>query len=137
LIYLDSSALVRMIAPEPESTELSDWIRDNQEHGTVTSAMSKADVTRTFRETGAAAEELARNVLEHIDSVPVEDGVLNAAAGMDGGMDLLGAVHLASALRMGDQLHAFVSYDAGLLEAAERAGLTTASPGRRQAGTQG
>jgi uncharacterized protein len=39
------------------------------------------------------------------------------------------AIHLASACKIKDSLHAYVSYDPVLLEAAQQSGLTTASPG--------
>ena len=40
----------------------------------------------------------------------------------------LDAIHLASALRMGDQLTSFVTYDRRLADAAIAAGLTVDSP---------
>ena len=61
MIYFDSSALIKMIAPEPESQALSQWIRDRWEQPRVTSALSKVDVLRNFREQGPAADIARRH----------------------------------------------------------------------------
>ncbi len=46
----------------------------------------------------------------------------------------LDAIHLASALDMGADLEAFVTYDARLAAAARDAGLTVVSPGAQLTG---
>ena len=57
------------------------------------------------------------------------DRVLFAAAQLDPvGIGSLDAIHLATALRLGDDLAAFVSYDTRRIEAAEALGLPVASP---------
>lgn len=45
----------------------------------------------------------------------------------------LGALHLASALRMRDQLTSFVTYDRRLADGARNAGLTVNTPTRQVA----
>jgi len=44
------------------------------------------------------------------------------------GLRSLDAIHLASALTLGDELDAFVTYDARQADAARAAGLTVESP---------
>jgi predicted nucleic acid-binding protein len=129
LIYFDSSALIKLIAPEPESKALSQWVRDRWEQPRVTSALSKVDVLRTFREDGPAAEDLASIIVSKIDQLPVKQDILDAAADLRFKITLVHAIHLASACKIKDSLHAYVSYDPVLLEAAQQSGLTTASPG--------
>ncbi|GAB2756214.1 type II toxin-antitoxin system VapC family toxin [Salinifilum aidingensis] len=132
MIYLDSSALVKLIAPETESAALSEWIRARWEHSRATSALSRVDVLRGFRETGPAAEDLAAIVLDKIESLAVSPDVLAAAADLPVGVSTTGAVHLATARAFDVELLAYVSYDAALLEEAARVGLPTASPGLEQ-----
>lgn len=129
MIYLDTSALIKLISPEPESGALSEWIHDRWEHPRITSALSKVDVLRTFREVGAAAEDLASIVLSKIDQLPVKQDVLDAATELRMNLTPVEAVHLASACKLREGLLAYVSYDETLLAAAAEAGLATASPG--------
>ncbi|MGW3471057.1 PIN domain-containing protein [Saccharopolyspora sp. NPDC000995] len=129
MIYFDSSALIKLIAPEPESKALSQWIRERWEHPRVTSALSKVDVLRTFREVGPAAEDLASIIVSKIDQLPVKQDVLDVATELRCNVGPVDVIHLASACKIRDGLHAYVSYDPALLAAAEEAGLTTASPG--------
>ncbi|GAA2356691.1 type II toxin-antitoxin system VapC family toxin [Saccharopolyspora halophila] len=128
MIYFDSSALIKMIAPEPESEALSQWIRNNWEQQRVTSALSKVDVLRTFRDVGPAAEDLASIVVSKLESLPVRQDVLDTASELEADLTLVEAVHLASACGVRDQPVTYVSYDPTLLAAAQDAGLATASP---------
>jgi len=84
---------------------------------------------RAVRRRDPTAEPLARRVLERVSLLAIGDRVLVSAATL-GPRDVraLDAIHLASALRLGDSLSAFVSYDARQLEAAERLGLPVVSP---------
>lgn len=129
MIYLDSSALIKLIAPEAESKTLSEWIRANWEQARMTSGLAHVDVLRGFREVGPAAEDLASIVLSKIEQVPVSREVLEAAAELPMRLDTVGAVHVGSARTLGDGLFAYVSYDSELLAAAAQAGLPTAQPG--------
>lgn len=128
MIYFDSSALVKLIAPEPESSALSEWVRERWDTPRATSAVSKVDVLRSFRDAGPAAEDLASIIVSKLDHLPVEQDVLDAASDLSASVSPVDAIHLASALRA-DGVQAFVSYDPGVLEAARQAGLVTVSPG--------
>jgi predicted nucleic acid-binding protein len=56
-------------------------------------------------------------------------GLLDAAANLSVPLRSLDAIHLASALRLGTDLRAFVAYDERLLFAAEQVGLAVVAPG--------
>lgn len=129
MIYFDSSALIKLIAPEPESKALSEWVRANWEQPRVTSALSKTDVLRSFREVGPAAEDLASIIVSKIDQMPLKQDVLDAATELQAKIGTVDAIHLATACKVRDGLFAFVSYDPVMLEAARQEGLETASPG--------
>ena len=70
----------------------------------------------------------ASRLLETCELVDVDPEILDHARSLvDRSLRALDAVHLASALLVGsDEL---IAYDRRLVEAAERAGVTTASPG--------
>jgi uncharacterized protein len=46
LIYLDSSALVKLAVTEPESAALADWLRDSSQLVRVSSPLVRVEVPR-------------------------------------------------------------------------------------------
>jgi hypothetical protein len=95
----------------------------------VSSRLTVVEVLRTVRRRDPAREPLARDVLAGLALVLIGDRVLVAAARLEPvSVRSLDAIHIATALRLGKGLAAFVSYDTRQLEAAEALGLPTASP---------
>ncbi len=128
MVYLDSSALVKLVVTEPESTALREYLRDHPER--VSSALARVEVWRALRRTGApkAALQRADQVLARVALVAMDDPLLRAAAGVaQPGLRSLDALHLATALSL-DDLDAVVTYDRRLDAAAAHAGLAVASP---------
>lgn len=132
LLYLDSSAIIKVAVPEPESRDLfkalGDW------PGRVSSELARTEVLRALRRAGASAAELRRGekVLDRIDLVRVDTRILTQAATLEPVLlRSLDAIHLATALSLGSDLAAVVSYDARLCRAAAAANLEVWSPGGR------
>jgi predicted nucleic acid-binding protein len=70
-----------------------------------------------------------RQGLRTIDLVAIDDRILEAAGVLEPQiLRTLDAIHLATALSIGDDLSEVVTYDARMLEAARLLGLPTASP---------
>jgi predicted nucleic acid-binding protein len=68
--------------------------------------------------------------MELIDLVAVGPPVLRLSATVAPfSVRALDAIHIATALALGNRVETFVSYDRRQLAAARRAGLATASPG--------
>lgn len=129
MIYLDSSALLKLLFEEPESESLAAWIQERSAEPLVSSELASVEVLRACRRINPAALTPARALLAGLDLIPLTGDVLDAAS--DGGPDTLrslDALHLASALAIGPGLAAFVAYDARLLEAAVSAGLPCVRP---------
>lgn len=139
MLYLDSSAIVKLVLQEPETAALRRWLVE-QPLG-VTSALAQVEVRRTvriFAETVlggrpvAAADDLRSrtdSVISGIVVIAVDDAVLSRAASLDPAqLRTLDAIHLASALSLED-LEAFVTYDRDLAQAARGIGLAVAAPG--------
>jgi predicted nucleic acid-binding protein len=125
--YLDASALVKLALVEAETEALLEalprWRRR------TSSRLVVVEVLRAVRRRDAAAEPVARDLLARTPLIAVGDRVLAAAIQLrPASLRALDAIHLASALRLGGQVAAFVSYDARQLEAAEALGLPVASP---------
>ena len=129
LLYLDSSALVKLIAPEAESAALIAFAGAWPER--VSSQLARVEVLRAMRRAAAsaAARRRAEDVLARIALIRIDDAVIAAASDL-GPADLrsLDAIHLATALSLGAELGVFVSYDGRLLEAAKKAGISAVAP---------
>lgn len=128
MVYLDSSAIVKLVLPEAESAALRLELARNRER--CSSALVRVEVLRAVRRANASFETLQRAaaVLERIAMMPLDDRVLSTAAELDPpGLRSLDAIHLATALSLFD-LNALVAYDQRLLAAASAAGLRTMAP---------
>jgi hypothetical protein len=128
-LYLDSSAIVKLVAAEPESTALQGFLQ-GRGGPWATSALARTEVVRAVRPGGAEAVERARTVLAAIAEVIVTRNVLDRAALLDPGTSLrtLDAIHLASAMRLGPDLVSVVTYDRRMAAAAEALGLVVDAP---------
>jgi uncharacterized protein len=129
LIYLDSSALVKLALTEPESEALSGWLAERAEYSMVSSALHRTEVLRAIWRAEPAALPRGQRIIRRVERVVLSHDVLdNAATVPPQKLGTAGAIHLASALAIRRDLVAFVAYDEALLEAAAEAGLPVASP---------
>ena len=131
MIYLESSALVKLALTEPESGALADWLAERADQPLVSSALHRAEVPRAVWRAEPGALPRSYRLIRRIARVALTADVLdNSATLPPQALPLAHAVHLASALAVRGELTAFVSYDEALLAAAADAGLPVASPGR-------
>ncbi len=132
-VYLDTSAIVKLVVPEPESDALV-WALE-QWPDRVSSAVASVEVHRALRRARASrtVRKRADRVLSAIVLIRVDDLVLQRAAALaDPALRSLDALHLATALSLGDDPDAFVTYDARLARAASRQRLPVSHPGVRR-----
>jgi predicted nucleic acid-binding protein len=129
VIYLDSSALLKLLHDEAESAALADWLAPRTGTPVVSSELAKVEVVRASRRINPATLPDAAALLAGLDLIPLSSAVIDAAADV-GGTTLrsLDAIHLASALSIRADLSAFVAYDQRLAEAASTAGLEALAP---------
>ena len=128
LLYLDASALVKLVVVEPESAALSTFV-DEWRHR-ITSRISAVEVTRAARqEATPEIVERAVGLLDAIAFVELSPDVAGLARMLDPpALRSLDAIHVASALSVGTDGGPFVTYDVRLREAAIRAGLDVQAP---------
>ena len=129
LLYLDSSALVKLVLPEPETEALREILSLWPER--FSSALTRVEVLRAVRQAGVGRStyERAENVVARVGLVDVDERVLNLAARIDPPeLRSLDAIHLATALSIPD-LGGLVSYEAPLVRAATRSSVTAMAPG--------
>lgn len=128
LLYLDSSALVKLVIDEPESSSLEEHLA-----GEPLLATSRVALIEVLRATSLAnpAPEVrvaAEQLLASCMLVDLGDDLVRGAVSLaSASVRTLDAIHLASALRIGPD--EFVAYDRRLLDAALARGLTVSSPG--------
>jgi len=117
------------VLPEPETEALRELLAGWPER--VSSALVRVEVLRAVRRGNAAgAYQRAENLVSRVGLMTVDRAILGLAARLDPpGLQSLDAIHLATALSIGDDLGGIVSYDARLSEAARRSGIPTLAPG--------
>jgi uncharacterized protein len=127
VLYLDSSAIVKLVVLEPGSSALVDVVSSDPD--VVSSAVAYTEVMRAVRRAGGPTRR-AEQVLRSIALVPVDQAILREAAKLaPTSLRSLDAVHLASALSLRPDVDAFVSFDARLSRATTAAGLVIRVPG--------
>jgi len=130
VIYLDSSALVKLAMTEPESAALVRWLAEHADQPLVSSALYRAEVPRTVWRAEPGALPRSYKLIKRIARIALSADVLdNSATLPPQKLSPAQAIHLASALAVKRDLTAFVAYDEDLLAAAKDAGLPVASPG--------
>ncbi|HET9118511.1 MAG TPA: type II toxin-antitoxin system VapC family toxin [Pseudonocardiaceae bacterium] len=130
MIYLDSSALMKLIRMEDETAALRDWLGERPGQPVVSSELGRVEVLRAARRVGGRALTEARAVVGDIDLVPLDRAVQDLASDIgDPLLRTLDALHLASAVLLSGELTVFIAYDQRLTSAAQAAGLVVATPG--------
>jgi predicted nucleic acid-binding protein len=129
VIYFDTSALTKLVVREPESPALATWLDAHVEQRKGSSMLSRVELPRAVRLGGDIAYLRAQMILGDLMQFPLTPDLLDAAGSLPGSLRSLDAIHLATALRLRSSLSVLVAYDRRLLDAAELAGLPTASPG--------
>lgn len=135
-VYVDSSALLKRVFSEAESTALTSALRAYVAEGSVlvSSTLAWVEVSRALRaypgsrgpvEMGSLADTALSGVLEK----PMSGEVIALARRLAPPvLRTLDAIHLASALLIDADV--LVAYDQRLLEATTTHGISTSSPGR-------
>jgi predicted nucleic acid-binding protein len=129
VIYLDTSALVKLVALEAESAALRRFVAKADPSSLVTSALSRAELLRAAHRHGGQAVPKAREVLDAVATITITEALLDSAGSLaPATLRTLDAIHLTTALELGADLVALIAYDVRLLAAARDAGIPTLTP---------
>jgi len=127
MIYLDSSAIVKLVVREPESRALGTFVRSHRDR--ISCSLARTEVPRAVRHLGPAALRRAQLVLDRIHLIRLDDSLLDAAATLDARvLRSLDAIHLAAAQRVAAELEVLVTYDQRMAEAAAALGFEVRAP---------
>ncbi|CAN5373987.1 type II toxin-antitoxin system VapC family toxin [soil metagenome] len=131
MIYLDSSAVMKLVRSENETEALRRWLGAHRAESLVTSELGRVEVLRAARRVGEQALTQAHAVINSFDLIPLDRAVQDSACGMGAAaLRTLDSLHLASALLIKSDVTGFVSYDMRLAEAAAETGLSVVAHGQ-------
>ncbi len=126
LAYVDSSALTKLVVAEAESAGMLRWYVESER--LACSRLGVIETRRASARQGSDREQLDR-VLRSFTVLEIDDVVATAAATITpASLRTLDAIHLATAIGLGTEMDAFVTYDDRLAEAARSLGLPVVSP---------
>ncbi len=130
-LYLDTSALVKLVVAESESPALLSFLRESVDDDLFTADLARTELIRAVTPAGPRAVAEARNLLRGVDTVTLTRQLLDDAGSLEPQhLRSLDAIHLAAARRAGDALRAVVTYDARMISAAETLGIVVEAPGQ-------
>jgi len=126
--YLDTSAFVKLVVAEPESPALRRAIARWPQR--ASSTLLRTETIRALRRSGNTGQiPAARRLLRGVSMVRVDEPLLDRAADLEPAeLRTLDAIHLASALEIGQDLGVMIAYDIRLQAAAQAYGLVVESP---------
>lgn len=128
MVYLDASAIVKLVVREKETTSLVNYLGDAEP---VSSEIAEIEVVRAAYLRTGDVESIARAeaVLRRFSLVALDDELRrDAARARPADLRSLDAIHFASCLRLAKQLDAVVVYDRRLTEALRANALRVEAP---------
>jgi predicted nucleic acid-binding protein len=127
-VYADASALVKLVVDEAESPDARGYLAAGPR--VAASRLVLVEVPRALRRRYDADPGWADRIFEEVDLIDVDVAVLTRAARLEPpALRTLDAIHLATAMAMGAELEALVTYDTRLAAAARALGIAVVSPG--------
>lgn len=135
VFYADTSALVKLVREEAESSALRVYLTDAD---LVSSELVLTEIPRAARRAVAVDPALplallldrAEELIDALALLPADRALLAGAGALaEPALRALDAIHIASAVGLGP-IEAFVTYDERQAAAARLAGLRTVAPGR-------
>jgi predicted nucleic acid-binding protein len=128
MIYMDTSAALKLVMPEAETTGLELWIAERAGVPRISSRLLRIEMLRSVARTAPERLTRANVVLSSVALVSMNDVAPSAEVIGDRTLRSLAAVHLATAHELRTELTAFVCYDKRLCDSAHTLGLPVESP---------
>ncbi|ARJ03803.1 ribonuclease VapC [Cnuibacter physcomitrellae] len=127
--YFDSSAFVKLVIPEEASVELKAWV-DGSSLSPISNDLLHTEILRAVRRRAPQRLPDARHLLSGVLTASITTSIADRAAWLEPpSVRSLDALHVATALEIGDGVHAFVTYDTRMQECARAHGFDVVAPG--------
>jgi predicted nucleic acid-binding protein len=125
--YLDASALVKLVVRERETDSLRALLKIHPRR--FTNRVAVVEVARAVGRRETAREAPVEAAFEGVEVIDLDEGIAAHARSIGPpSLRSLDAIHLASALALGPELDAFVTYDSRQADAARALGLNVEAP---------
>lgn len=125
-LFLDTSALVKLLVVEDETGALRDYLRRRPVRAAC--ALVRTELRRVAVRLPGGLLPVAEDLLSGLALVPVDDALLDTAGTLGPAvLRSLDAIHLAAALRVAP-VEAVLTYDDRMATAAASLGLPVAAP---------
>jgi uncharacterized protein len=128
MIYLDTSAALKLVMPEAETAALELWIAEHAGVPRVSSRLLRIEMLRSVARTAPQRMSRANVVLSSIALVSIDEVASTAEVIGDSTLRSLDAIHLATAHELRAELTAFLCYDKRLGGSAQALGLPVEAP---------
>lgn len=126
--YIDTSALVKLVVAEAESEPLKNWV-EREQRDLIACDLVRTELQRAVRRVAPDRATRSRAVLDSITLTAVTPAIFEEAGRLDPAtLRSLDAIHLASALDLGDDLEGLITYDDRLAAASEANGVAVVAP---------
>ena len=128
MIYLDTSAALKLVMPEAETAGLELWIAERAGVPRVSSRLLRVEMLRSVARAAPQRMTRANVVLSSVALVSMDDVAATAEVTGEPALRSLDAIHLATAHELRTELTAFLCYDKRLGDSARALGLPVESP---------
>jgi predicted nucleic acid-binding protein len=128
MIYLDTSAALKLVVAEPETGRLELWMAEHAGIPRVSSRLLRIEMLRAVTRTAPHRMSRVNVVLSAIALLSMDDVAPAAEVIGDKTLRSLDAIHLATAHEIRTELSAFVCYDKRLRDSAHALGLPVQAP---------
>jgi uncharacterized protein len=127
LIYVDTSALLKLLRPDEHSLAFASYVDGHADM--VSSTLLAIELRRGVLRSAPRALPRVDLLLSRVELIGMEAPVVESASRLpDPMLRTLDAIHVATAVLLRDDIEALVSYDQRMLDAAASHGLPVASP---------
>lgn len=127
MIYLDTSAFLKLVKPEPETAAFEAFVDGRADF--VASALLAVEARRGALRRAPRSLPRVDLLLRDVELVAMSPAIVESASRLpDPLLRSLDAIHLATAILLRSDLELFVTYDSRLADAAAAYGIPTAGP---------
>lgn len=125
--YLDSSAILKYVFAEPERPAMVKALTSQA----ISSELARLEVKRAVYRINPKDIALANEELSRVNFVSISNQVLTVAESFTGSVTLatLDAIHVATAISLGNQIEGIITYDKQMITNAGLMGIKVLSPG--------
>lgn len=127
-LYVDTSAVAKLVKREAESEALEAFLGGNTDRLT-TSVLTTVELIRVLSRGDGEWAARAMDALAGIDTIELSPDILREAGTiLPAALRTLDALHVASALSLGSECAAVITYDLRMAEGCRLAGLSVVAP---------